>query len=223
MGLAQARDRRHRGGRCRWRARQPAARAGAGSCRRRAVTATCLSPVSLPRPRMTSMPTSVRPLDLWRVVVVVGEHVAPGENRRPVDRAGRRRGDPWQRPSRDERSRPGAAAPCSACTPSTSTRRRPARASTRSGGAPAAAGRVVRGVLAGGPAADDDDVVGKKGGGGGGGGKKGGGGGKKAGSIGARGSARSDPSHVAGSDHGLGRDRRPRAWRGCCADGSAPC
>ena len=68
-------------------------------------------------------PRALGPVDLARVVPAVGDRVAALQDRLDVELGRRRRGAGGPRRPRP----PCAAAPCWACTPSTSTRRRPAR------------------------------------------------------------------------------------------------
>ena len=96
-------------------------------CRRRLVDHDASLAASRPCPRTSSMPAPCDPLDLAVVVPVRGEVVAAGEHRGDVQLAGDRLRRPGDRAGLGEHLACRAAAPCSACTPSTSTRRRPAR------------------------------------------------------------------------------------------------
>ena len=89
-------------------------------------TSTTPGPASRPVPRSRSMPLVGQPALLPGVGVVGDHEVAPGERRLDVDLGGRR-------PPRARRGppRPAAAASSTGCRPSTSTRRRRARAPRR--------------------------------------------------------------------------------------------
>ena len=92
-----------------------------------AVTTTVRSPSSRPVPRTRSMPAPSTHLHLAGVVPVGGEAVAAGQRRGDVLLAGHRLRRAVDRAGLGEHLACRAAAPCSACTPSRSTRRRRAR------------------------------------------------------------------------------------------------
>ena len=86
-------------------------------------TSTTPGPASRPLPRSRSMPFSASQRSCAGVRVVRDHEVAPGERRLDVDLRARRRLARRRAPPR-----PAAAASWTGCTPSRSTRRRPARA-----------------------------------------------------------------------------------------------